>query len=182
MKKTIYYLTGMRGRLASGLGQAMLSRGFEVTGRELIGEFKDLGFQDQIETVAEDLRSHFWSEDALVIANSFGAYLFLHAQTLMTPYVGRVLLLSPIVGEFANEDTMMNFIPPRSELLSQMMKQGTFPVPKQCEMHVGANDWQSNPRSVLAIAELTGMKATVVPDAGHSLPKAYIAEQLDRLM
>ena len=82
MKKTIYYLTGMRGRLASGLGQAMLSRGFEVTGRELIGEFKDLGFQDQIETVAEDLRSHFWSEDALVIANSFGAYLFLPALAL----------------------------------------------------------------------------------------------------
>ena len=34
MSKTVYYLTGMNGRLATGLGEALLSRGVDVTGRE----------------------------------------------------------------------------------------------------------------------------------------------------
>ena len=74
MRRTIYYLTGMGGRLDTGLGQALLSRGYEVTGRELVGDFRNLGFQDQVDTIAEDLQTHFWQEDAQVIANSFGAY------------------------------------------------------------------------------------------------------------
>ncbi len=40
MKKSVYYLTGMGGRLDTGLGQALLSRGFEIAGRELNGEFR----------------------------------------------------------------------------------------------------------------------------------------------
>ena len=39
MNKSVYYLTGMGGRLDTGLGQGLLSRGIEFIGRELIGEF-----------------------------------------------------------------------------------------------------------------------------------------------
>ena len=59
-----------------------------------------MSFPDQIETVCNDLKDNFWDESARVICNSFGAYIFLHAQAqLGEPYVGNVLLLSPIVGE-----------------------------------------------------------------------------------
>ena len=45
--KVIYYLTGMGGRLATGLGQALLDKGLDVTGRELTGEFwAAAGFAD----------------------------------------------------------------------------------------------------------------------------------------
>ena len=74
MFRSIYYLTGMGGRLDSGLGQALLSRGSEIAGRELVGEFRKLDFQDQIDHIADDLKSNHWSEEAHVIANSFGAY------------------------------------------------------------------------------------------------------------
>ena len=99
MNRTIYCLPGRGGRLATGLGEGLSSRGFNVTGRETVGDFRSLAFQEQIDIVAEDLRTRFWQEDARVIANSFGAYLFLHAQAQMEPYVGKVLLLSPIVGD-----------------------------------------------------------------------------------
>ena len=89
MKNTIYYLPGMGGHLGSGLGQGLLSRGYDVTGRETTGEFRDLKFQSQIDAIAEDLRSNFWYEDSKVIANSFGAYLFLHAQMQLEPYIGK---------------------------------------------------------------------------------------------
>ena len=47
-----------------------------------------LGFTDQIEIIAEDLLSTYWHEDAHIVANSFGAYLFLNAQRMIKPYIG----------------------------------------------------------------------------------------------
>lgn len=180
MKKSVYYLTGMGGRLDTGLGQALLSRGFEVAGRELYGEFRKLDFQHQVDIVAEDLQSHFWQEEARVIANSFGAYLFLHAQVQMKPYIGRVILLSPIVGEFSNEDTRMNFVPPRADKIQQLAEAGSFPIPIHCEIHVGSEDWQSNTVNVTAFGSMLDIPVTVVPNAGHMLPKEYVGNLLAR--
>jgi alpha-beta hydrolase superfamily lysophospholipase len=176
----VYYLTGMGGRLDSGLGQALLTRGLEISGRELVGDFRKLDFQKKINHIVDDLQSNFWHEDAHVIANSFGAYLFLHAQAQLPPYIGKVLLLSPIVGEFGNEVTQMNFIPPRAEKLRQLAEAGTFPVPEQCQIHVGAEDWQSNPANVTAIGALLGLDVKIVPNAGHMLPKVYVGALLDK--
>jgi hypothetical protein len=180
MINTVYYLTGMGGQLKSGLGQTLLSRGLGLAGRELVGEFRQLGFQEQVDAVATDLQDSFWSPAARVIANSFGAYLFLHAQAQLPSYPGKVILLSPIVGEFANQETEMNFIPPRSEQLLAMAKTGLYPAPLTCELHVGSEDWQSNPRNVEMFGSLTGIGVTVVPQAGHMLPKEYVNNLLDR--
>jgi len=180
MMGCVYYLTGMGGRLDSGLGQGLLSRGLEISGRELVGEFRKLDFQDQIDYIADDLKSNHWSEEAHVIANSFGAYLFLHAQAQLPPYIGKVILLSPIVGEFGNEQTRMNFIPPRAERLFDLAKSGSYPAPKQCEIHVGSEDWQSNPTNVSAFGSMLGISVNVVPNAGHMLPKEYVGALLNR--
>ncbi|ALK91342.1 alpha/beta hydrolase [Limnohabitans sp. 103DPR2] len=180
MNNAVYYLTGMGGRLDAGLGQGLLSRGFEIAGRELVGEFRKLDFQQQVDLVVSDLQSNFWQEDARVIANSFGAYLFLHAQAQMEPYIGKVILLSPIVGEFSNEETRMNFIPPLADKLLQLAKANSFPIPKQCEVHVGSEDWQSNPANVTTFGSMLGIDVTVVPNAGHMLPKEYVGDLLDK--
>ena len=178
--KPVYYLTGMNGRLDTGLGQGLLSRGVDITGRELVGEFRKLDFQQQVDLIADDLRDNFWYEEARVIANSFGAYLFLHAQAQLPPYIGKVILLSPIVGEFGNEETQMNFIPPRAEKLRQLAEAGSFPVPKQCQIHVGAEDWQSNPTNLKVLGAMLDIDVTVVPNAGHMLPKKYVGDLLDK--
>ena len=47
----IYYLPGHGGRITNGLGQALVSRGYEVVGRETVGDFKKLDFNDQVTTV-----------------------------------------------------------------------------------------------------------------------------------
>lgn len=178
--ETIYYLPGHGGHLGTGLGEALLGRGYDVSGRETVGEFKDIPFSQQIAIIAEDLTTHFWHKQARVIANSFGAYLFLNAQTLMNPYVGKVLLLSPIVGKFSNEDSGMGFIPPHSGRLAQLAESGTYPVPRHCEIHVGEHDWQSNPANVTKLAGLLGLSAIVVPGGGHMLDKRYVSAVLDR--
>jgi hypothetical protein len=178
--ETVYYLPGWGGLLSTGLGQALLECGYNVTGRETVGDFKSLGFSGQVETVASDLCEHFWREDAHVICNSFGGYLFLHAQALIgEPYIGNVILLAPIVGEFVQDDEArpMNFIPPQAERLLELAQAHKFPLPLKCEIHVGSEDWQSHPNAV-AFGELVGMKVHVVEGAGHMLPHAYVSELL----
>ena len=49
---SIYYLLGHGGHLETGLGSALLARGFDVTGRETRGEFKCLPFAFQVELIS----------------------------------------------------------------------------------------------------------------------------------
>jgi hypothetical protein len=178
--RTIYYLPGHGGQLATGLGQALMDRGFNVTGRETRDIFKTLPFDEQVQTIMDDLQGHFWHERAQVVCNSFGAYLFLHAQAQMPSFPGRVLLLSPIVGEFTSEETRTTFSPPRPRRLKELAEASQFHVPASCEIHVGEEDWQSIPANVQAFGQLTGIPVTVVPKGGHDLGKAYVGPLLDR--
>lgn len=178
----IYYLPGWAGHLSTGLGQALINRGFDVTGRETRGEFKDLSFTDQVETVKEDLLNHFWTEDSRVIANSFGAYLFLHAQASLEPYPGKVLLLSPIVGGFADDETGRFFSPPQEHRLLKLAEAGQFPAPKTCEVHTGSEDWQSHPVAVTKFFGLLGVDALVAEGRGHSLSEDYVSPLLDSFL
>ena len=180
MPQSIYFLPGHGGRISNGLGQELGRRGFDVMGRETLGDFKKLRFDAQVETVAEDLKASFWHHDALVLANSYGAYLLLQALSLSESFPGKVLLLSPIVGEFSNENTRMGFIPPYAQRLQELAISGKFPLPRCCEIHVGSEDWQSNPVNVSTLGSKLGIDVTVVPDACHTLPKEYVGNLLDR--
>ncbi len=178
---SIYYLPGHGGRITNGLGQALVARGYEVVGRETVGDFKKLNFNDQVATIANDIKEHFWREDAKIIANSFGGYLLLHALSKLTPYIGKILLLSPIVGEFSSEEISMGFIPPYADRLIELASGNQYPAPMNCSFHVGSEDWQSNPENVTKFASLLGLPVTIVPNAGHQLSKVYVSSLLDDL-
>jgi hypothetical protein len=165
--KTIYYLPGYGGQLATGLGRVLMDRGFNVTGRETRGDFRSLPFDKQIQTVMLDLQDHFWNVKAQVVCNWFGAYLFLHAQTQMASFPGRVLLLSPIFGEFTNEKAGSTFSPPRPTKLQKLAEADKFNAPLRCEIHVGQEDWQSVPANGQTFVRLTSIPVKVVPSGGH---------------
>lgn len=180
MYQPVYFLPGHGQRISNSLGQELCRRSFEVVGRETVGDFKKLSFEVQVETVAHDLKANFWYPDALVLANSYGAYLLLQALSLSKPFPGKALLLSPIVGEFSNEKSRIGFIPPYARRLYELTTSGQFPVLEKCEIHVGSEDWQSIPDDVVAFASMVNAKVAVLKDAGHSLPKEYVSAVLDR--
>ena len=157
-----------------------MDRGFDVTGRETRGDFARMAFSDQVDVVVEDLKTHFWHDTARVVANSFGAYLFWHAQARMDAFPGRVLALSPIVGLFSNQESGMSFMPPYTEQLQEAIDQGRLVSPRVCEIHTGAEDWQSEPAAVTALGQSMGVPVTVVPGNGHNLDIAYVSDLLDR--
>ena len=105
-----------------------------------------------------------------------------YAQCQLPPYIGRVVLLSPIVGEFSDEDGLKNFIPPRASKLQELASENKLVVPSSLEIYVGEHDWQSNPISVRKLFGNTGAAITVLPNAGHMLPKEFVGKLLDRLV
>jgi hypothetical protein len=97
----------------------------------------------------------------------------------LTIFPGKILLLSPIVGEFLNDLTRIGFIPPYAKRLFEFANTGMYPIPNSCQIHVGSQDWQSIPDNVTAFATLINAQVTVLEGAGHSLPKEYVASLLD---
>jgi hypothetical protein len=176
---TIYYLPGYGGRLDTGLGSALLQRGFSIAGRMTVGDFRAMRFADQVATVADDLRQNFWQPDSQVIANSFGAYLFLHAQASLPPFPGRVLLLSPIVGEFDHAEQPVHFSPPLSNRLRELVAKGQLPCPVDAQIHVGSEDWQSVPANAQALGDAVGIPVHIAPGRGHMLGEDYVGPLLD---
>ena len=91
-----------------------------------------------------------------------------------------MLLLSPILGQFSNEVVGIGFVPPRAAMLRQLIEEGKYPVPAHCEIHVGSEDWQSNPEAVAEFGAKTGISYTVASGLGHQLGVAYVGPLLDR--
>jgi len=179
MTDRIYYLTGRGGQLNEGLGEALLAKGYKLSGREMTGTFAQLPFQNQLDLITKDLQDSFWHKDAKVVAVSYGAYLLLHALAELAPYVGSILLLSPVLGGVTNGSTMRYFSPPRSNKLMTLIEENAFPIPHKIEIHVGDNDWQSPHERCTQFSKAVGGECHVVSGAGHQLSKDYVSSVLD---
>ena len=180
MEQTVYYLPGRGGQLTSGLGEGLVDRGLSVTGRETLGQFLKLTFQQQIDAINSDLQDKFWDQSARLIAVSYGCYLFLHAQLSMPPFPGRILLLSPVLGGSFASSVGVGFIPPRADKLGQSVEEKQFPKLKQAEIHVGSEDWQSKPDVISVFGEAVSIPVNIVEGKGHMLGADYVSPLLDR--
>ena len=180
MNDPVYYLPVRGGEITTGLGQGLLDRGFSVTGRETRGAFLKLTFQQHLDAICKDLQDEFWHEEAKLVAVSYGCYLFLHAQLCMPAFPGRVLLLSPVLGGAFASEVGVGFIPPRADQLSQSVSRQEFPRLNQAEIHVGSEDWQSNPEVVRSFGQHVSIPVKVVEGKGHLLGVDYVGPLLDR--
>lgn len=177
---SIYYLPGAKGHLHTGLGEGLLARGLDVSGRATVGEFRQYHFDDQVALIAQDLQQpQWWTPWARVVTNSYGSYLFLHAQLLMPPHPARILMLSPILGGFESEEQGKIFVPPYADRLMTEVRAGQFPAPLQLNLHTGSEDWQSPPALALEFGHHTGAQVTIAPGRGHMLGKDYVGPVLD---
>jgi len=176
--KTIYYLPGRDGKVATGLGKGILDLGYGLEGRETPGSFKNLSFSEQLELVANDLQSNYWSQDAKVVAVSYGCYLLLHTLSALEPYPGSILLISPVLGGVINKGTLRYYSPARPNKLMELAETKSFPAPKHIEIHVGEKDWQSPYERVIQFGDSVQANYVVVPNVAHDLGKDYVGPVL----
>ena len=112
----LYFLPGRGSSLNGRLGLQLQSRGYELHGRALEGDFAKQSFPEQVDHVAADLRE-LDGRDIPVIANSWGAYWALHALLQNQKSYSRTLLISPILGTVRGEGRM--FKPPFRKVMER---------------------------------------------------------------
>lgn len=175
----IYYLTGRGGKLTEGLGEALLHRGCDVSGREVSRDLFSLSFQEQVDLISNDIEQ-FWSTDSKIVAVSYGAYLLLHALMDKDSCPSNILLLSPILGGVNDPGVMKFYRPPRANKLLDTVRAGKYPKLKQLQIHVGEHDWQSIPDRGIEFSQAVGGRCIVISEKGHLLGKNYVGRLLDQ--
>lgn len=181
---TIYYVPGRGGRLNQGLGLELSSRGYDLMGREIVGPgprdqsnpFASLSFQQQVQIIQHDLKTHFWTPESLVIGNSFGAYLIAHSILQLGKFPGKCLFLSPVLG--AVKTTGVLFKPPKSGALKDAIESRSFPL-IILDIIVGSRDEHYVPEVAEKLDQLTAGSITILDDEGHRLSHEIVKDKLD---
>jgi pimeloyl-ACP methyl ester carboxylesterase len=172
----LYFLPGRGSSLDGRLGMELQSRGYELHGRILDGDFAKLSFPEQVAHVAADLRE-FDECNVPVIANSWGAYWALHAILQNQMSYSRTLLISPILGAVRGEGRM--FKPPLSKVMERSIDESLFPD-IELTVLVGSDDWQSPRNRCKALCEATQGNLVVADGKGHDLGREVVTDLLDK--
>jgi len=180
----IYYVPGRGGRLNAGLGLELSARGYDLIGREIAGPgprdqsnpFASLSFEQQVEVIQYDLQTHFWTPEALVIGNSFGAYLIAHSILRLGEFPGKCLFLSPVLG--AVKATGMLFKPPKSGVLKDAIETRSFP-PIILDILAGSKDEHLLPPQAKKLSDQTNGSLSLIKDQGHRIQPELIKDKLD---
>ena len=171
----LYFLPGRGSSLNGRLGLELQSRGYELQGRVLEGDFAKLSFTEQVDHVACDLRE-LDGRSVPVIANSWGAYWALHALLKNQMSYSRMLLISPILGAVRGEGRM--FKPPLSKVMEQSINECSFPE-MDLTILVGSDDWQSPQDRCRTLCNATDGCLVVADGKGHHLGRDTVCECLD---
>jgi hypothetical protein len=183
--RRIYFVPGRGENQNESLGKAIGDTGYEVYGRSIVSSFERLRFSEQLKMIRSDIETDFWNHAAILIARSYGAYLLLHALADMSPFPGRILLFSPVLGKATSvqEKRLFISIPPQAEKLHDLAKAGRFPAPKYMEIHTGAEDRGCDPVLAKEFAStIPNTKLFIVAGTGHRLEEAYVRKALDSFL
>ena len=172
----LYFLPGRGSSLNGRLGLELQSRGCQLHGRVLEGDFAMLSFPEQVDHVSADLRE-LDGRDIPVIANSWGAYWALHALLKNQMSYSKMLLISPILGAVRGEGRM--FKPPMSKVMEQSINEGLFPD-IELTVLVGSEDWQSPSNRCEALCQTSSGNLIVADGKGHDLGREVVTDLLDK--
>lgn len=173
----VLYITGRGGSLNKGLAAYLASsvKGFE--GVAVDTQFLKKRPLEQVEFIRQKMVK---DPARLVIANSYGAYLVLHALAQiedLTPE--NVLLLSPLLGVGRGQGGFYMNIPPLLSRLEEAFATGALTRPKSIKFLVGELDQQINSEQVGFLDQYFGLGSVhVFPEEGHMLSPQSIQKAL----
>jgi len=180
-ERKLYFMPGRGNKFEESPGDYIMNIGYEIKGRETISGFERLWFPEQLELIRSDIDKEFWNPNAILIGHSYGAYLLLHSLVELSPFPGRMLLFSPVLGAAIVKAKNRFYIskPPRAEKLYKLAKSCKFPPPAYMEIHTGEKDNACDPVLAKRFASLVkNIKLYIVSGAGHTLDKNYVKEVL----
>jgi len=175
----VIYISGRGGNANKGLGAWIKSIQPNRIGLSVNQQFLSFEFEKQVQVI-QDLIEEFDSQNTLIIANSYGAYLLLQALFKLKQLDSRIVLLAPVMGRGINSKSMYMSRPPGEENIKLSMRSGGLLNAQNISVHIGGHD---NAETVVNISNKLGIKNVQVLDGeGHSLPKSYIQQLLNNYL
>ena len=176
--KKIRYVTGRGGSGVGGLSGYLstLTRDFDVC--PIDPAFLQLDLDNQIGRVRE-----FSSQgNSYVVANSYGAYLFLLSLIDQPASSINVLLLSPVLGRAMSEKRMLFSRPPREATLKRAIQDGRLGMPAHLQIVTGAKDEICDPELAIRVGDQLNIDVSVLADESHMLEHTSVSLAVERFL
>jgi hypothetical protein len=175
-----FYITGRGGSIHQGLGAFLKSRSHQVTGISLAHDFLQAPFEQQLSSIQSEF-SRLQQHNIPVIANSYGAYLFLNSLIGVAALQTKVLLLSPVVGTLVSK--IGYFKPPYEGRIPAALCDGTLRKPAQLDICCGSLDNQCDLAALATLAKtLHADRYSILDGQGHMIDKHVVAEVVDTFL
>ncbi|MDP6969267.1 MAG: hypothetical protein QGG88_09150 [Gammaproteobacteria bacterium] len=170
----IIYITGRGGDANKGLGAYLKKLDASRIGLSVNSSFLQLPFSQQVRFVAE-LIDEFDAANTYIIANSYGAYLCLHALLGAPEWHSRMLLLAPAIGSAVDTDAMFYARLPSAKIFSYALEQSLLTKPAYIAVHIGEADLGFNEALFHQLQMSLDLDMlNIIPNQGHNLNKATV--------
>lgn len=169
------YISGRGGSLNKGLGK-WLSDEYDFSVLVLDNEFLKQDFMSQLVQIRKNLKGK-----KVVVANSYGAYLFILSQVLDNDFTGDVIITSPVVG--AGILNKIGMVPKGNSVLRKFLSNGqnNFFFKKLLVVY-GENDGHINKENLDAIIlKARNSEIIICKNGEHHLPKEFMQLHLKRI-
>jgi hypothetical protein len=171
MRKTVY-VTGRGGNAYEGLGGYVESQSDKYVGLSMSPAFLKQDFQAQIQDIRQVL-GQCQGFDA--VANSYGAYLLLHALIGFEHELASVKLLSPVLGKGLSKDKMFSSRPPSVKALMNSLETRSLNFPEKTFIYIGDEDVGYCPELTQHYIDYLGEdKVFVLTGERHNLNKSTV--------
>lgn len=166
------YITGRGGSATQGLSSYLSTLADDYQGLANDSVLHRLSVDEQIGVVAE------FSEAAThLIANSYGAYLWLLSRIDAAPTDTRVLLLSPLLGRAVDPEKMLSSRPPRLRGLENAITEGRITLPQQVRVVTGRDDDVCTYRTAVAQCSKLGIEdLSIIEGERHNISHALVSK------
>ena len=174
----IRYITGRGGDALGGLSAYLATLCANFDALAIDPSFLSADFLEQIEVVRE-----FCAEEgAYIIANSYGAYLFLQSLIDQPPIESKVMLLSPVFGRVNSEKRMLISRPPGEKTLKSAIMEARLGLPEHLEILTGSDDETCDASLAEETAHMLGVEVCVLQNEGHMITPSKVISAVEAFL
>ena len=166
------YITGRGGSATEGLSAYLKQQADDFAALANDSELHKLSLDEQLSVVTA-----FSSEATHLIANSYGAYLWLLTRIDAAPTDTRVLLLSPVMGRAVDPEKMLSSRPPRLRGLKSAISGGRVNLPTRVSVRTGQDDPVCDYQTAIMQCERLGVSdLEILQGESHNLTHTLTAQ------
>jgi hypothetical protein len=172
------YITGRLGTAQGGLSLHLSTLSPDFDALAIDAGFLQQSFEDQVNFT----RKFCDIGEGFIIANSYGAYLFLQTLIDRPPLPAKVLLLSPVLGRAMDTERMLFSRPPREKTLRAAIEARRLGMPEQMQIVTGREDEVCDWKLAEKYAAGLNISSSILDGRGHMLDPVIVSRAVDNFL